>query len=347
MGSIEMKALVLTENKHLEYKDVPDPVAGLGEVLISVKACAICGSDVHGYDGSSGRRIPPIIMGHEAAGVIEAAGEGVKHFKVGDRVTFDSTLYCRECGPCKKGWINLCNNRRVFGVSCDDYSRDGAMAEYVAVPEYILYGLPDSVSFETASVIEPLSIAMHAVNMTRLNGGNVAVFGCGTIGQLIIKVLASMGLEKITAIDIDDFKLKMAKANGARNIIKPGRDNVRERAKDLTHGEGMDAVFEAVGISSTVGDSVFILKKGGELTLVGNVQKVIDFPLQHVVTNQIRINASCASAGEYADCLKAIDEGKIDLSDMISKTVPLRDGGEWFEKLHEGMPGVIKVVLQP
>ena len=111
-----MKALVLTEYKHFEYKDVPDPSIGPGEVLLRVKACAICGSDVHGYDGSSGRRIPPVIMGHEAAGVIESVGKDVKRFRAGDRVTFDSTLYCRNCGPCSKGLINLCDNRRVFGV---------------------------------------------------------------------------------------------------------------------------------------------------------------------------------------------------------------------------------------
>jgi len=308
MEFISMKALVLTEYGKLENKEVPDPVIGEGEVLLRVKACAICGSDVHGYDGSSGRRIPPVVMGHEAAGVVEATGAGVKNFKVGDRVTFDSTLYCRECGPCKKGRINLCDNRRVFGVSCEDYSKDGAMAEYIAVPEYILYRLPDSVSFEVASVIEPFTIALHAVNLTHISeGDNVAVFGCGTIGQLIIKVLGISGCGTVTAIDIDGSKLEMALKNGADNTINPNEANAGKRMKELTNGEGMDAVFEAVGISETVRGAIRGLKKGGGLTLVGNVQKIIDFPLQHVVTNEISINASCASAGEYTECLKLID----------------------------------------
>jgi len=341
-----MKALVLTEYKHLEYMDVPDPSIGPGEVLIRIKACAICGSDVHGYDGSSGRRIPPVIMGHEAAGVIEETGKDVRRFRAGDRVTFDSTLYCRNCGPCAMGMINLCDNRRIFGVSCEDYKKDGAMAEYIAVPEYLLYRLADSISFEEASVVEPLTVAMHAVNRTRLHpGDSVMVTGCGTIGQLIIKILSIMGCGSITAVDVDGGKLQIAAKNGAGSTINSGSEDAAARALELTGGRGMDAAFEAVGISDTVGIAMGSLKKGGELTLVGNIQRSIDFPLQRAVTNEININTSCASTGEYAACLKLIETGKIGLKDIISKTAPLSEGAQWFEKLHKGLPGVIKVVL--
>ena len=341
-----MKALVLTEYKRLEYMDVPDPAVKPDEVLLRVKACAICGSDVHGYDGSSGRRIPPVIMGHEAAGVIVEAGADVKRFAAGDRVTFDSTLYCRECGPCRSGLINLCENRRVFGVSCGDYTKDGAMAEYIAVPEYILYRLPDSVSFETASVIEPLAIAMHAVNRAGLRAGDdVIVAGCGTIGQLIIRILRNMCCGSVTALDIDGLKLRMAADSGADHVINPAEEDVARRVAELTRGEGMAAAIEAVGVSETVGYAIDSLKKGGKLTLVGNIQQKIDFPLQRVVTSEISVNASCASAGEYADCLKLMEKGKIDLNGIISKIVPLSEGADWFAKLYEGYPGIIKIVL--
>src|SRR5437868_1444342 len=142
-----MKALLLSRYNHLEIADLPDPQPGPGEVLIRVAACGICGSDVHGYDGSSGRRIPPIVMGHEAAGTIAALGDGVKQFALGDRVTFDSTVYCGECPPCRRGEVNLCDNRQVLGVSCQDYRRAGAFAEYVTVPSRILYRLPQNLSF--------------------------------------------------------------------------------------------------------------------------------------------------------------------------------------------------------
>src|SRR3989454_1963629 len=121
-----MKVLLLSKYRHLELADLPEPTAGPGEVLIRVAACGICGSDVHGYDGSSGRRIPPIVMGHEAAGEIAAIGAGAEGFREGERVTFDSTIYCGVCGPCLRGDINLCDNRQVLGVSCGDYRRAGA-----------------------------------------------------------------------------------------------------------------------------------------------------------------------------------------------------------------------------
>ena len=139
-----MKAMLLSEYNKLAITEMPMPQIADDEVLVRVRACGICGSDIHGYDGSTGRRIPPIVMGHEAAGEIEHVGAGVKEFGAGDRVTFDSTVSCGRCDYCKAGQINLCDNRMVLGVSCGEYRRHGAFAEYVAVPARILYRLPAS-----------------------------------------------------------------------------------------------------------------------------------------------------------------------------------------------------------
>ena len=133
-----MNALVLTEYRKLGIEDLPVPVCGPRDVLIQVAACGICGSDVHGYDGSTGRRIPPIVMGHEAAGFVAAVGAEVIAIVPGDRVTFDSTVYCAKCEFCRHGEVNLCEGRQVVGVSCGDYRRAGAFAEYIVVPEYIV-----------------------------------------------------------------------------------------------------------------------------------------------------------------------------------------------------------------
>ena len=163
-GSLTMRALLLSEYKKLSVVDMPTPEIGDDDVLVRVRACGICGSDIHGYDGSTGRRIPPLVMGHEAAGVIERVGRGVQGFAPGDRVSFDSTVSCGTCDFCRRGQINLCDNRTVLGVSCGDYRRHGAFAEYVAVPSRILYKLPDSLPFERAALIEAVSIAVHAVS---------------------------------------------------------------------------------------------------------------------------------------------------------------------------------------
>src|SRR5438876_8658197 len=164
-----MKVLLLSQYKHLEIAELPEPTPGPGEVLVRVAACGICGSDVHGYDGSSGRRIPPIVMGHEAAGRIAAVGSDVKGFAEGDRVTFDSTIYCGACGPCRRGEVNLCDNRQVLGVSCSDYRRAGGFAEYIAVPSRTVYRLPDNHSFAEAGMMVYLALAVHAVCVARVS----------------------------------------------------------------------------------------------------------------------------------------------------------------------------------
>src|SRR6202021_335370 len=216
-----MNALLLSEYNHLEVTTLPVPVPQPFDVLVQVAACGICGSDVHGYDGTSGRRIPPLVMGHEAAGVVAAVGTGVSTFKPGDRVTFDSTVYCGQCEFCLQGEINLCNNRQVIGVSCGDYRRAGAFAEYVVVPQRISYHLPEALEFQEAAMVE--------------------------------------------------------------EILR------------RTGGRGVDLVLEAVGRDETIAASIASVRKGGTVTLIGNISPQVKIPLQVVVSRQIRLQGSCAS----------------------------------------------------
>ena len=185
-----MKSLVLEKYNEFTLRETPLPELKPGWVLIKVEACGICGSDVHGMDGSTGRRQPPVIMGHEASGIIHQVSAGVHGWKVGDRVTFDSTISCGECYYCKRGDINLCDNRRVLGVSCNEYRQNGAFAEYVAVPAHILYAIPENISFEQAAMIEAVSVAVHAVAISQVKSDDTAVvIGCGMIGLLCIQAL--------------------------------------------------------------------------------------------------------------------------------------------------------------
>src|SRR6266478_3703253 len=220
-----MKALLLSKYRQLEMADVPTPAAGVGEVLIRVGACGICGSDVHGYDGSSGRRIPPIVMGHEAAGRIAAAGAGVTGLVEGDRVTFDSTIYCGACVFCKRGEVNLCDHRQVLGVSCGDYSRAGAFAEFVAVPARVIYKLPESISFAEAAMLEAVSLAEISAESTAL------VVGAGTIGVLILQALRAAGCKRVFVSDVDATRLKLAKDLGAADVLLADKDVVAQDRK--------------------------------------------------------------------------------------------------------------------
>ena len=342
-----MKALVLEEVNRFVYREVPDPRPGPGEVLVAIRACGICGSDVHGMDGSTGRRQPPLIMGHEAAGVIAGAGAGVEGWKIGQRVTFDSTVYCGVCSYCRRGEINLCDDRRVLGVSCDDYHQDGALAEYASVPARILYALPDGVSFPQAAMVEALSIAVHAVGRLdlRLNDSAVVV-GAGTIGLLVVQVLKAFGCSPVIAADIDPAKLEMAERLGADGVIDAGTQGAAGQVRKILP-RGADLAVEAVGVTASVRDAVAVLRKGGQLALVGNVSPTVELPLQSVVIGQISVAGSCASSGEYPRCLDLIARGVVDVDTIISAIEPLSEGGRWFQRLYEGEAGLMKVVLVP
>jgi L-iditol 2-dehydrogenase len=180
-----MKALLLSAAHTLSITDVATPEAAAGEVLVRVAACGICGSDVHGFTGSTGRRIPPLIMGHEAAGTVVATGPGVTDLAVGTRVALDSTVFCGACEYCTSGRENLCVDRQVLGVSCGTYRRHGCFAEYVSVPRRILHPLPDGVDFVAAALLEPLTIALHAVNLAAAGPAtrSAVVVGAGTISS--------------------------------------------------------------------------------------------------------------------------------------------------------------------
>ncbi|HET8637005.1 MAG TPA: galactitol-1-phosphate 5-dehydrogenase, partial [Acidobacteriaceae bacterium] len=292
-----MKSLILTEYNHLEIADMPVPALGPNDVLVRVKACGICGSDVHGYDGSSGRRIPPIVMGHEAAGTIAAIGSGVSGFRQGDRVTFDSTVYCGQCEFCARGEVNLCDQRQVVGVSCGDYRRHGAFAEYVSVPAHILYPLPDSVSFAEGAMLEAVSVALHAVRISPpIRGGTVLVIGAGMIGLLILQAAKAAGAACVLIADVDATRLNLARQVGADETIHASGAALQSEVMRLTSGKGVDVALEAVGRNETVAAAIQSVRKGGGVMLVGNITPEVTIPLQKVVTRQLRLQGSCASA---------------------------------------------------
>ena len=342
-----MKALLLSEYRRLEVVDLPRPEIAADEVLIRVAACGICGSDVHGYDGSTGRRIPPLVMGHEAAGVIEAIGAAVDSFAIGDRVTFDSTVYCGKCDYCRVGRVNLCDNRQVLGVSCGDYRRHGAFAEFVAVPARILYKLPDNLSLEHAALIEAVSVAVHAVKQAPpRRGDEVVVVGAGMIGLLIVQVLRHAGCGRIIAVDVDKTRLDLAAKLGATDVIDARQVDALEQIYAIS-SEGVAASWEAVGTTATVQTAIGCVRKGVSVVLVGNVSPNVEIPLQAVVTRELTLHGTCASAGEYPECIELMASGAVNVAPLLSATVSLNDAPAWFERLYSREPGLMKVVVQP
>jgi len=343
-----MKSLLLTAYNHMEIADLPRPIPGPDEVQIRVEACGICGSDVHGYDGSTGRRIPPIVMGHEAAGTIAALGERVHGYAMGDRVTFDSMISCGACAFCLRGDTNLCDNRQVVGVACKEFRREGAFAEYVVVPERVLYRLSDAMTFPEAAMLEPASVALHAVRVTELTGGETAlVVGAGMIGLLTLQAARAAGCARVFVADIDETRLDLARKLGADEAFNSKSVDVAARVLELTGGRGVDVAFEAVGRNETVAAAIDSTRKGGKVTLIGNITPEVTLPLQKVVTRELRLQGSCAIAGEYTQAIELIGSGKIQVKPLITAIATLEEGPGWFERLYAGEPNLMKVILTP
>ena len=334
-----MNALLLRDYMKLELVQMAEPAIAAGDVLVRVRACGICGSDVHGLDGATGRRIPPLVMGHEAAGEVAAVGSGVSDLRVGDRVTFDSTISCGHCPYCARGEANLCDHREVLGVSPGPYRRHGAFAEYIAVPRPIVYRLPDNLTFEQAALIEAVSVAIHAVALTPLRPqDSVAVVGSGMIGLLVVQALRHAGCARVVAIDTNEQRLRLARQLGA---------TATANAADAGAIRDLDAAIECVGASEPVAAALACVRKGGAVTLVGNLAAHVEFPLQAVVTRQIRVQGSCASSGEYPAAMEMMATGAIQVDPLISAVAPLAEGPAWFDRLYRHEPGLMKVILRP
>ncbi len=287
-------------------------------------------------------------MGHEAAGTVEALGSGVGKLREGDRITFDSTIYCGECEYCRKGEVNLCNNRQILGVATADFHREGAFAEYVVVPERVSYRLPSAVPFTRAAMIEPLAVAVHAVSLSPVASDSTAlVIGAGMIGLLVLQVLRETGCPRVIVVDVDETRLALAAELGATQTLNAKLVDVKNEIDQLTSGVGVDVALEAVGSTATVKSAIESVRKGGHVTLIGNVAPQVEIPLQVVVSRELTLQGSAASSGEYPRCIELLARGAIKVDQLITAVAPLEAGAEWFRRLHAREPNLMKVVLTP
>jgi 2-desacetyl-2-hydroxyethyl bacteriochlorophyllide A dehydrogenase len=339
-----MKALVYYGPEDLRLEEIADVKPAPGEALIRVRACGICGSDVHGYLGITGRRIPPMVMGHEFAGDVAEVGEGVTGIKVGDRVAPYPVIFCGDCAPCRLSNVNVCLNKRALGVlDCN-----GAMAEYVALPAKLLFKLSDSISYEVGSMMEPLAVAYRGVNHAGdLAGKDAFIVGAGTIGLLAMAVVRMRNPARIFVSDLSDVRLGVAKAMGADCTINPSRDNAKDFIFRETGGVGVDVAFEAVGATPTVQQAMAGLRDGGTAVWIGNSAKMVDINMQEIVTRELRVLGTFLyTFQEFSDVVGLLNSGKLNVEPMISLRAPMMEQGlELFARLARNPGPLIKVIL--
>lgn len=340
-----MKALVIEDVKKLVYKDIEIPKVEEDKVLIKVKACGICGSDVpRARDG--GVHSFPQVVGHEFSGDIVEIGEKVQNYKVGDRVTVAPLVPCGKCENCQKGHPAMCTSYSFIG------SREqGAMAEYVSVPSKNVIKLADNVTYEQGACIEPITVALHGVERVNIVSGRKAiVYGCGTIGILLMQCLKAKGLEKVYVIDIDDFKLSMAKELGAYEVINSLKTDVTEYFNK--YGK-VDYVFETAGVNSIQSQVLNLVDRLGSVVYVGTAHKDVTIDhktFENILRGELNVTGSWMSfsapfpGNEWKAAVEYLESGKINVDKIITHKFKLEDGYSAFEAMLDKNENSIKVM---
>ncbi len=338
-----MKALMFTAIKEQQLLDVPTPVIDRPDgVLLKVKSVGVCGSDLHGYTGQSGRRTPPLIMGHEVTAEVVEVGPAVQDLPIGSRVAIQSVEFCGVCPQCLAGRRNVCEKRRLMGMNAP-----GAYAEYVTWPASNLFLLPDTLSYEDGALAEPLSVAVHAVSLAHIRPYDTAlVVGAGPIGLLTLAVLKLTGLSQIAVSDASDARLELARALGAQITINPTRQNPRQVVNEFTNGGGVDLAFEAVGISATAQQSVEVTRNNGTVVWIGNNQRMVEVDMQAIVTRDLRVIGSYGMTDQdFQRSLQMLADGRIPTTQLINRRASLDEGPALFDQLLAS-PETIKCVIR-
>ncbi|WP_096274235.1 zinc-binding dehydrogenase [Paucisalibacillus globulus] len=341
-----MKSLVKTElgfgNLEVQEKAVPSP--GADQVKIEVKYAGICGSDIHTYEGHYKVAVP-VTLGHEFSGEVVEVGENVTEFKVGDRVTSETTFYiCGECEYCQSGDYNLCNHRKGLGSQ-----QDGGFAKYLIARKESVHHLPEHVDYQSAAMTEPLACTYHAVAKTEINEGDVVlVTGPGPIGLLAAQVAKSHGATVIiTGLTNDKVRLDKAKEVGIDYTVNTQEDDLQEVVNQLTNGYGVDVVLECSGAVPAAKQALGLLRKKGQYAQVGLFANAeVPFDLEKIIQKEIRVVGSRSQKpADWEPSLALMNEGKVNAKALVTHVYDITQWDEAYNAIKSGE--AIKVLLTP
>lgn len=336
-----MKAIQIEEPNKILVEDIDMPVAKEGQAIIKIKAVGICGTDIITYLGTNVNvKSYPIVIGHETAGIIESINPNNKsNLKVGDKVILDPYLYCGECYPCQQGRTNCCEDMNCLGVHCQ-----GSMSEYVAHPDYLLHKLPDDTPWEIAPMAEPLVIALHAIHRCNVKPGeHVAVVGAGPIG--LLTAMAAMVYGGIPVVlDVLQERLDLAKSLGVEHVVNVATEDHIARVTEITNGRGAECVVEASGNNDAIKCLLDYVAYTGRIALTGWPKKDTMFPTSLITKKEVAVLGSRNGAGEFAEAIKLISDGKIDVSKIISKIVSYEELPSMVENIVTKPSNFLKVI---
>ena len=339
----EMRAAVWYGGKDIRIEDVPKPTVSPEEVLVKVKAVGICGSELHAYEGLSKRRVPPLVMGHEFAGIVEKIGQPTTGIRLGDRVTMQPAVPCGICEQCLSGRMNLCRARSHVGL---DFP--GAFADYVKGPSRVFHRIPDSISFEEATLAEPLSVGIHAASVAKIGDGDtVLILGSGVIG-LSCLLGARENARRILVSDLVDSRLKFAESLGADAVIDASKVDPVEQVRHITAGRGVDAVLEAVGLEKTIAQAILSAKEGGRVAIVGLLEETARLNILRIVLKEIQLNGSYGRTDDdFRKSLTVLERDVSRIRGLITHRFALDHISRAFETMSREKHSAMKVVITP
>ncbi|CAM3440766.1 NAD(P)-dependent alcohol dehydrogenase [Marinicrinis lubricantis] len=348
MGTDMMTAAVLNKPLDMELMQVPIPNPKEDEALVRVYCIGICGSDVHYYEhGKIGRYVveSPLILGHELAGEVVQVGNQVSHVAVGDRVAVEPGVTCGRCAYCKSGRYNLCPDVVFMATP----PVNGAWAEYVTIRSDFLFKLPDGMSFEQGALLEPLSVGMHAMKRGRVSPADrVLVTGLGPIGLLAAQAAQLYGVGEIYGSDVVPFRQQLAKEIGVKGVFDPSKENVKERIEQLTEGEGVDVIVETSGNARAISDAVTTVKRGGRIVFVGlPAQDEISIHMNQLIDAELDVYGVFRYANTYPAAIQALQQGKVDIEQVITHRYPLSRIKEAVEMARTQKDTSIKIMIYP
>lgn len=345
-----MKAIRFRKPETIEYSDIPTPAPQRGEVLAEIAYAGFCATDIELLTGEmvhikNGNTTYPIIPGHEWSGTVVQVGEGVRNLQVGDRITSDVSLGCGECDECRRGHYNLCPNREVIGSY---RNRQGAFAQYIAVPQRHVYKIPDALSMEEAALAEPAATAAYAVTKARIPAGaRVLVIGDGPIGQLAAQLANIEGASRVIMAGSWDDKLAVAKSCGVWETINYHREDVAERARELTDG-GPEIIIETSGSNSALNSAVQALKPTGRIVAVSWYNDaMVDVPMNALIVKDAELVGSLASPNSFEPVLRYMAEGRLKARPLITHVRPLEELEDVVKMIRAKKEMRIKVLLKP
>jgi L-iditol 2-dehydrogenase len=339
-----MRALIFESKKDVKVKEIPVRKPGDDEIVINIKACGVCGTDVHTYEGddTSAKVVPPVVLGHELSGVISEVGKNVFQHKVGDRVVVDPNLACGKCYFCRNGKNHFCENRVGAGLIVD-----GGMAEYITTHESVVYKIPDFLQFEIAAMTEPVSCCIHGMDLLNiLSGDTVLIIGGGTIGQIMLQLSRNAGAGIIIMVEPVDKKRKIALKYGADIVIDPYKENIpevinRQKIKNI------DKIIECAGLSSAVEASIDLAGKGATIMWFGLTNPVENQTINQfkVFQKELTLKSSFINPYTMERAIILLGKKMIKVEELISAVVCLEDMPGIFEDMALIKEG--KVIVKP